>query len=68
MDPWRIYGPPPEPRMLFVISDGHVSSPPMQVLSREMVLNQLRSFMKEYLQRTVAVDLQIKRVSLLEKY
>ena len=35
LDPWRIYGPQPEPRTLFVISDGHVSSPPLQVSQPE---------------------------------
>lgn len=31
LDPWKKYGPPPEPRLTFIISEGHMSSPPLQV-------------------------------------
>ncbi len=61
-DPWHLYGPPLDPRMLFVLAEGHVSSPPLQVLSPNMIISQLRMAMREYLQSTVAIDTDAMQV------
>ena len=33
LDPWKKYGPPPEPRLTFTLNTGHLSSPPLQVVA-----------------------------------
>ncbi|XP_064623470.1 zinc finger FYVE domain-containing protein 26-like isoform X2 [Lineus longissimus] len=65
-DPWTIFGPPPEPRLLFLLIDGSYSSPPLQVVSSELVSQQVEMAMESYLEDAVKVHEEEKKVTLPE--
>ncbi|XP_046355808.2 zinc finger FYVE domain-containing protein 26-like isoform X1 [Haliotis rufescens] len=63
-DRWMKFAPPLESRLLYVLSEGCVSSPPIQVLSPESMDSQLESAMKDYLSHTVEVDVNSRKVTI----
>ncbi|GFO26040.1 Zinc finger fyve domain-containing protein 26 [Plakobranchus ocellatus] len=65
-DPWKKYCPSGEPKLIFVINHGCVSSPPLQVLKPDTLEAQLFQTMKSYLSHAVSVSVEQERVSLPE--
>ncbi|CAG5123693.1 unnamed protein product, partial [Candidula unifasciata] len=65
-DPWRMFCPVAEPRLIFALNLGCMSSPPLQVLHPDQVRTQLDKSMKEYLSHTVVISLEQERVLLPE--
>ncbi|KAK7103379.1 hypothetical protein V1264_018289 [Littorina saxatilis] len=63
-DPMSVFMPPAEPRLLFVVSDGCLSSPPVQVLEPSELSTQLDAAAKSYLSHTVRLDTEKRKVSL----
>ncbi|XP_067681511.1 uncharacterized protein [Haliotis asinina] len=63
-DRWMKFAPPLESRLLYVLSEGCLSSPPIQVLSPETIDTQLESAMKDYLNHTVEVDINSRKVTI----
>ena len=70
-DMWLRYAPSPEPRLLFLVSFGHVSSPPLQFLKPNDLETQLSSATTEYLTNNVTINVEENEViipELLEWY
>ncbi|XP_076441937.1 uncharacterized protein LOC143280973 isoform X2 [Babylonia areolata] len=63
-DPMAVFMPPAEPRLLFVVSDGCLSSPPIQVLESDKLRSQLDSAAKSYLKHAVRLDPEKGQISL----
>ncbi|XP_036363256.1 zinc finger FYVE domain-containing protein 26-like [Octopus sinensis] len=55
-DPWSMFTPRPDYRITFVISNGYTSSPPLQVLTPELLSHQLEIAERSYLSNTVSVN------------
>ncbi|GAB1601368.1 finger FYVE domain-containing 26-like [Argonauta hians] len=56
-DPWSLFTPRPDYRITFVISCGYASSPPLQVLTPELLSHQLEVAERSYLSNTVNVNM-----------
>eukprot|EP00058_Branchiostoma_floridae_P025167 XP_002610657.1 hypothetical protein BRAFLDRAFT_65848 [Branchiostoma floridae] len=70
-DPWHEFLPPADPRVLFVLTEGAASSPPLQVLKPDEVDLQLETAIRLYLETQLAVDeaiLHVKIPQLLDWY
>ncbi|XP_078590684.1 zinc finger FYVE domain-containing protein 26-like isoform X2 [Branchiostoma floridae x Branchiostoma japonicum] len=70
-DPWHEFLPPADPRVLFVLTEGAASSPPLQVLKPDEVELQLETAIRLYLETQLAVDeaiLHVKIPQLLDWY
>ncbi|GFR95860.1 zinc finger FYVE domain-containing protein 26-like, partial [Elysia marginata] len=65
-DPWHNYCLHGEARLIFVINQGCISSPPLQVLKPDSVQAQLSQAQKSYLSHTVSVSTEHERVTLPE--
>ncbi|KAI8788313.1 zinc finger FYVE domain-containing protein 26 [Biomphalaria glabrata] len=65
-DPWKKFAPLPEPRKLFAINTGCISSPPLRVLKPSTVMSQIELAMKEYLSHTVIVSAEKEKVCVPE--
>nr|XP_006816291.1 PREDICTED: zinc finger FYVE domain-containing protein 26-like [Saccoglossus kowalevskii] len=63
-DPWCKYAPSPDPRLLFVINTGTLSSPHVQVLNPENLNEQLSNAMLTYLNSNISVDISKYEVTI----
>lgn len=63
-DPMSIHMPPAEPRLMFVVSDGCQSSPPITVLEPDSLSFQLETAAQNYLQQTVIVEADARKITL----
>ncbi|KAK7502719.1 hypothetical protein BaRGS_00005969, partial [Batillaria attramentaria] len=63
-DPMSAYMPPAEPRLMFVVSDGCQSSPPITVLKPGTLSFQLETATQNYLLQAVKVDTEARKVML----
>lgn len=63
-DPMAMFMPPAEPRLLFVVSDGCLSSPPVQVLECDKLRTQLDTAAKSYLMHAVRLEPDKGKISL----
>ncbi|XP_019625924.1 PREDICTED: zinc finger FYVE domain-containing protein 26-like [Branchiostoma belcheri] len=65
-DPWHEFLPPADPRVLFVLTEGAASSPPLQVLKPDDVELQLETAVRLYLETQLVVDEAILHVKIPE--
>ncbi|BFZ12118.1 hypothetical protein BsWGS_15157 [Bradybaena similaris] len=65
-DPWKVFCPLAEPRFIFILNLGCMSSPPLQVLQPDQVWTQLERSMKQYLSHTVIISPEQERILLPE--
>lgn len=66
MDPWAKYSPTsPDPRILFVVHPGPVSSPLPVPLQPEDLMSSLKTAERHYLSSRIQIDVAAKEVWLI---